>query len=337
MVSLDIERAYDVWRSVLKTQLLAYNCPVNLYGMVRGYLRDRENLILDSLLRELDVYVQAFADNVVLMFSGQSASSIEEEANRALARVHCWRARNKMIFAPLKNNLMMLIKKLKYDDPVVHMNGEQISPGSSACGRCSTLFSAASLLRRDGLTAESLYSALILSRLLPLDIRVREAAWMYEVKGVKDLEDTFVDREFERPVYFGNLEVLTGPKTYHPLTHEPRRDISEIVAEGRAVRLFWVKGRARTAGNERADELARRAAFTRMTAAEYDRFPLSHAKKVIRAAILEEWQQRYAEGSTGENTKCFSPWMEQAYQVLGKIKMTSQVVQTLTGHGGFAQ
>ncbi|GBP83128.1 Putative 115 kDa protein in type-1 retrotransposable element R1DM [Eumeta japonica] len=70
------------------------------------------DLILNSLLRELGelgVYVQAFVDDVVLMFSGQSASSIEEENNRALART------------------MVLTKKLKYDDPVVHMNGEQIS------------------------------------------------------------------------------------------------------------------------------------------------------------------------------------------------------------------
>ncbi|GBP65874.1 hypothetical protein EVAR_85142_1 [Eumeta japonica] len=46
---------------------------------------------------------------------------------------------------------------------------------------------------------------LILSRLLPLDIRVRESAWLYEVKRGKDLGDTFVDRELERLVYFGDL------------------------------------------------------------------------------------------------------------------------------------
>ncbi|GBP17687.1 Retrovirus-related Pol polyprotein from type-1 retrotransposable element R1 2 [Eumeta japonica] len=93
---------------------------MSLYGMVRGYLWDREvivryagrqcrrrtskgciqgciagpifwNLILDSLLPEfgeLGVYVQAFADDVVLMFSGQSASSIEGDAKQALAHVH---------------------------------------------------------------------------------------------------------------------------------------------------------------------------------------------------------------------------------------------------------
>ncbi|GBP48764.1 Putative 115 kDa protein in type-1 retrotransposable element R1DM [Eumeta japonica] len=161
ILSLDIESAFNnAWWQALKAQLLAYNCPVNLYGMVKGYLRDREvivryageesrrrtskgciqgsiagstfsNLILDSLHRELvehGVYAQAFADDVVrVMFSGQSASSIEEEANHALARVHCWGVRNKLKFAPSKTNWMVLTKKLKYDDPVVHMNGEQIS------------------------------------------------------------------------------------------------------------------------------------------------------------------------------------------------------------------
>ncbi|GBP78439.1 Putative 115 kDa protein in type-1 retrotransposable element R1DM [Eumeta japonica] len=51
----------------------------------------------------------------------------------------------------------------------------------------------------------SLHSALILARLLPLDIRVREVAWLYEVKRGKHLRDICADRELESPVDFCEL------------------------------------------------------------------------------------------------------------------------------------
>ncbi|GBP23608.1 hypothetical protein EVAR_80225_1 [Eumeta japonica] len=39
MVSLDIEDAFDnAWWPALETQLRALNCPVNLHGLIRGYL-----------------------------------------------------------------------------------------------------------------------------------------------------------------------------------------------------------------------------------------------------------------------------------------------------------
>ncbi|GBP47702.1 hypothetical protein EVAR_14232_1 [Eumeta japonica] len=79
------------------------------------------------------------------------------------------------------------------------------------------------------------------------------------------------------------------------------------------------------------------AALTKKMAADYDWFPLSHAKKMIRAASLEELQNRYAEGSTGEIIKCFFPQVEEAYRILRKIEMTSQMAQTLMSHDEFVQ
>ncbi|GBP60473.1 hypothetical protein EVAR_37509_1 [Eumeta japonica] len=112
------------------------------------------------------------------------------------------------------------------------------------------------------------------------------------------------------------VEILTGPKAYQTLAYEARPDLSEIVSESRAVRLFWVRAHARIAGHERADKLSRRAALARKTAADYNRFPLSYAKRVIRAASLKKWKERYTEASMGEITDCFFPRVEQEYWVL---------------------
>ncbi|GBP15282.1 hypothetical protein EVAR_92276_1 [Eumeta japonica] len=172
------------------------------------------NLILDSLLRELrelDVYVQAVADDVIFMFSGQSASSIEEDANRAFAHVHDFGVINKLRFALSKTNSMVLTRKLKYDDPVVHMNGV-------GCNKTTNIFK--------GLA------------------RMAKATW-----GLSP--------EIVRIIYISVIEPIV-------LAH------------------------AEVASNERADELARRAALTKKTAAGSDRFPLSHAKRVIRAVSLEK-------------------------------------------------
>ncbi|GBP77710.1 hypothetical protein EVAR_62045_1 [Eumeta japonica] len=108
-------------------------------------------------------------------------------------------------------------------------------------------------------------------------------------------------------------------------------------AEGRTVRLFWVRAHAGMTSNERADELAKNATLKKKTKPDYDCFPLIYAKRVIRATSLKEWQERYTEGSTGELTKCFFARVETAYKVLRETEMMPTLAQNLTGHGGLAK
>ncbi|GBP31641.1 hypothetical protein EVAR_84087_1 [Eumeta japonica] len=82
-----------------------------------------------------------------------------------------------------------------------------------------------------------------------------------KVKKDKDwLLNIFSDSRF-------SLDIPTGPKTYHPLTHEDNRNPYKIVTESRAVRLFWMRAHARIAENARTDEFARRAVLTKETTA----------------------------------------------------------------------
>ncbi|GBP58516.1 hypothetical protein EVAR_33866_1 [Eumeta japonica] len=57
-------------------------------------------------------------------------------------------------------------------------------------------------------------------------------------------------------------------------------------------------GGDRRAAKSDTEDKKRRTAITKKTVADYDRFPLSYTKRMIRAASLKKWQERYAEGRT---------------------------------------
>ncbi|CAH2207649.1 jg24927, partial [Pararge aegeria aegeria] len=159
MISLDIEGAFDnAWWPALKYQLATRKCPKNLYKMVSSYLTDRKikvsyaraehersttkgcvqgsiagptfwNLLLDSLLVKLaddGVYCQAFADDVVLLFSGHEIESLENKANTILAGVVDWGIRNKLNFAAHKTSAMVITKKLKVRPPELYMSNNRL-------------------------------------------------------------------------------------------------------------------------------------------------------------------------------------------------------------------
>lgn len=150
LVSLDIEGAFDsAWWPAIKIQLATTKCPINLQKVIDSYLNNRKitlkyagtqitkdtnkgcvqgsiggpilwNLLLNPLLNILDtckVYSQAFADDIVLIFDGQTNTEIQINADATLTRVWEWGVQNKLKFAPQKTNAMVLTQKLKYDTP----------------------------------------------------------------------------------------------------------------------------------------------------------------------------------------------------------------------------
>ncbi|GBP97292.1 Putative 115 kDa protein in type-1 retrotransposable element R1DM [Eumeta japonica] len=137
LISLDIEGAFDnAWWPALKHSS-STKMPGNLYQMACSYLTERKitvnyaretvtkstnkgcvqgsicgptfwNIIIDSLLQRLTdakVHCQAFADDVVLAFSSESSSTIENAANEAMKIVTKWGSENKLNFAPQKHKL----------------------------------------------------------------------------------------------------------------------------------------------------------------------------------------------------------------------------------------
>ncbi|CAK1591431.1 unnamed protein product [Parnassius mnemosyne] len=159
LVSLDIEGAFDnAWWPAIRCRLAETGCPKNLRRLIDSYLHDRSvcvkysgaewakkttkgcvqgsiggpifwNLLLDPLLQELNAkgeYCQAFADDVVLIFSGDKALEVQEQANAALALVQRWGIKNKLKFAPQKTKAMIITNKIKYDSPLLRMGGESI-------------------------------------------------------------------------------------------------------------------------------------------------------------------------------------------------------------------
>ncbi|GBP39226.1 hypothetical protein EVAR_22630_1 [Eumeta japonica] len=161
--------------------------------------------------RDLGVYVQAFADDVFLMFFGQS-TVLEAEANQVLAHVKDWGDRNKHSHSGqghvgIKSGIVRTIYVVVVEPIVVFASCAWV-PAASKLGvrkMFDALQHSVTLKACRANRTVSLHSALILAKLLPLDIWVRETAWLYEVKCRKHLRSICADRELESPVDFCEL------------------------------------------------------------------------------------------------------------------------------------
>ncbi|CAK1546358.1 unnamed protein product [Leptosia nina] len=87
------------------------------------------NVVIDTLLQTLEeegCESQAFADDVVLLFEGENANEIENQANRILKIINSWGNLNKLTFAAHKTKAIVFTNKLKYRDPDIIFNNTKI-------------------------------------------------------------------------------------------------------------------------------------------------------------------------------------------------------------------
>ncbi|XP_063547867.1 uncharacterized protein LOC134755331 [Cydia strobilella] len=141
-------------------------------------------------------------------------------------------------------------------------------------------------------------------------------------------------------VYSDSMAALQTIQNYsclHPLAVEARDNIRAISHQGKTIALHWIKAHAGLEGNERADELAKRAAADSKRKRDYDQCPVSFVKRNIRMATLDEWNRRYTTGETASTTKLFFPDAVAAYRTVRKIEFTNPMTQLMTGHGGFSE
>jgi ribonuclease HI len=134
-VSLDIKAAFDnAWWPAILHRLKRMNCPYNLYQMFANYFTEREvqirfadnrqtksmsrgcvqgsvcgpvlwNLIVDELLcapLPEGTYLQAFADDILLISTSKTPADLENKTNTLLANIHNWGYKNKLTFSPAK-------------------------------------------------------------------------------------------------------------------------------------------------------------------------------------------------------------------------------------------
>ena len=98
------------------------------------------------------------------------------------------------------------------------------------------------------------------------------------------------------------------------------------------ISFIWVKAHAGVIGNEEADAAAKHATIIR-TATVYNKFPLSHVKRIIRQECQSEWAFEYESAEQGSGTRQWLPTLDAVRNLTNAFNISFELTQVLTGHG----
>ncbi|XP_053623515.1 uncharacterized protein LOC128682667 [Plodia interpunctella] len=128
------------------------------------------------------------------------------------------------------------------------------------------------------------------------------------------------------------LKAIQDRSNTDHLVNRIHRDLFLLRSRNQMVDFVWTKAHVGIVGNEIADAAAK-AAASKKTASEVNFFPLSHAKRLLKAKTLQAWQAEYQSTTQGATTKTFFPLICHIPSALSAFKISFSLTQILTGHG----
>lgn len=353
-VFLDISGAFDsAWWPEIMRVLREWNCPRNLYRLIRDYFRNREvtlkvgngqvtkvvtkgcpqgsvvgpplwNVLFDGFLRlrlGRGISARAYADDGLLLVKSNSSPDLMRNCSRALNMILKWGEERKMSFS--KEKTVMLLLKGKLVERFIRADMGEVTI------RCSQRTKYLGVHISSGMKFSEHYGEVV-------DKSMRSFG---KLKGLAKANNGMRCENLRR-LYIGALEpmVLYGCEMWGERMRG-RGEASKLMSLQRKLLLGVIKGYS-TISHEAVRVIAGVIPLDLMIEERIKRrqdkeihIDKKISKRNRREETLNEWQRRWAVSSKGRETFAYVPDVRLRKKV--KWETDHYTTQFVSGHGNF--